>query len=134
MIVGNIPIGFRNGPYTSVRQRVKHAKEAGKLDPLKTAARSSVSGSRAIGRLEVSHWLCPLEDLRAKGSSREGMLEGFSLGSYFLVVEYKSLLCRAVKARVSRELAGILERLRTSAEIWQQRLKTMFGKSRLLGS
>lgn len=129
--VAATPEGSR---HTSARQRVKHAKADGKLDSLKAAARSSVSGSRAIGRLEESHWLCPLEDLRAKGSSREGMLAGFSLGSYLLLVDYTSRLCRSGKARASREIAGILDRLGTSAELWEHRMKALFGKSRLLGS
>jgi hypothetical protein len=84
--------------------------------------------------LEESHWLCPLEDRRRKGSAREGMLENFSLGSYLLLVDYTSRLCRNGKARVSREVAGILERLGTSADFWEQRLKKLFAKSRLLGS
>ena len=35
------------------------------------------------------HWLCPIEDWRRLNSSREGMLEGFSLGSYLLLVEFQ---------------------------------------------
>jgi len=30
---------------------------------------------------EESQWLCPIEDRRRVDSTREGMLEGFSLGS-----------------------------------------------------
>jgi REP element-mobilizing transposase RayT len=120
--------------HTSVRQRVEHAKAKGKLAELKAAARGSVAGSRAWGRLEDSHWLCPVEDRRAKDSAREGMLAGFSLGSYLLLVDYTSRLCREGKARVSREVTGILARLDSSAEFWEQRLKKMFARSRLLGS
>jgi hypothetical protein len=120
--------------HTSVRQRVVHARESGKLDSLKAAARGSIAGSRAVGKLEESHWLCPLEDRRRKDSRREGMIENFSLGSYLLLVDYTSRLCRAGKARVSAEVAGIFERLGTSAEYWDARLKQLFGKARLLGS
>ncbi len=59
--------------HTSVRQRVRHAKDEGKLDSIKAASRGSVAGSRVAGRMEETHWLCPLEDRRDKGSSREGM-------------------------------------------------------------
>jgi REP element-mobilizing transposase RayT len=120
-------------PHTSVKQRVDHAKGAGKLPELKAAARGSVAGSRAAGRLEERHWLCPVEDLRKKGSTREGMLENFSLGSYLLLVDWTSRLYRTGKARVSAEVAGILDRLGTSAEFWQSRLKKLLGKPRLLG-
>ena len=120
--------------HTSVRQRVQHAREAGKLEDLKASAKGSVAGSRAAGRLEDSHWLCPLEDRRKKGSPREGMQESFSLGSYLLLVDYTSRLYRTGKARLSEEVAGILERLGTSAEYWESRLKSMLDKSRILGS
>ena len=126
--------------HTSVRQRVRHVKAKGKLKQLKAAAAGSVAGSRAAGRIEQDHRLCPLEDRHARASAakdgelREGMLDGFSLGSYLLLVDYTSRLCRNGKARLSRELAGIFERLGTSSEFWGHRLKNLFAKSRLLGS
>jgi REP element-mobilizing transposase RayT len=120
--------------HTSVRQRVQHAKELGQLESLKEAARGSIAGSRAAKKLEESHWLCPLEDRSQKDSQREGMIPNFSLGSYLLLVDYTSRLCRAGKARVSAEVAGIFDRLGTSAEFWDQRLKKFFGKSRLMGN
>jgi REP element-mobilizing transposase RayT len=121
-------------PHTSVRQRVAHARELGKLDSLKEAAKGSIAGSRAAGKLEESHWLCPLEDRRSKGSLREGMLENFSLGSYLLLVDYTSRLYRSGKARVSDEVAGILDRLGTSAEFWEAQIRSLFGKARLMGT
>jgi REP element-mobilizing transposase RayT len=120
--------------HTSVRQRVEHARAKGKLAALKAAARGAAAGSKATGRLEETHWLCPVEDLRRKGSPREGMLKGFSLGSYLLLVDYTGRLCRSGKARISQEVAGILERLGTSGELWRHRLTRMFAKSRLLGN
>jgi REP element-mobilizing transposase RayT len=120
--------------HTSLRQRVQHAREAGKLESLKAAARGSIAGSRAAGKLEESHWLCPLEDRRRKDSLREGMLENFSLGTYFLLVDYSSRLWREGKARVGPEVAGIFERLGTSPEFWADQLKQLLGRPRLLGS
>ncbi|TVS16144.1 MAG: transposase [Planctomycetaceae bacterium] len=121
-------------PHTSVHQRVQHAAARGKLNELKAAASGSVSGSRAAGAVEEDLWLCPIEDRRREGSQREGLLEGFSLGSYLLLVDYTSRLCRQGKARVSREVASILDRLGTSAEVWGQRIQRLLGKTRLLGS
>jgi len=132
--------------HTSVRQRVQHVRSKGKLEKLRAAAAGSVAGSRAAGNIEQNHWLCPLEDRRmldeADGASkrvtnnatREGMLDGFSLGSYLLLVDYTSRLCRNGNARVSREVAGILERLGTSSELWNHRLQKLFARSRLIGS
>ncbi|TVS13254.1 MAG: transposase [Planctomycetaceae bacterium] len=120
--------------YTSLRQRVAHAKARGKLRALKAAARGSVAGSHASGAVEEDLWLCPIEDRRREGSLREGMLEGFSLGSYLLLVDYTSRLYRQGKARVSPEVASILDRLGTSDEVWGQRMLRMLEKPRLFGS
>ena len=120
--------------HTSIRQRVRHVRAKGKLAHLKAAARGSVAGSRAAQGVEQDHWLCPLEDRRRQGSDREGMLESFSLGSYLLLVDYTGRLCRAGKARVSRELASILDRLGTSAEVWGHRIEKFFSRPRLFGS
>ena len=120
--------------HTSVRQRVRHAKAKGKLAALKAAKSGSVAGSRAAGDVEEDLWLCPLEDRRPQGSLREGMLEGFSLGSYLLLVDYTSRLCRQGKARVGREVASILDRLGTNAEAWAHRMQRLFARSRLFGS
>ncbi len=121
-------------PHTSLRQRVIHAKANGKLDSLKEAAKGSVAGSKASGQFEESHWLCPLDDRRRKGSKREGMLESFSLGSYLLLVDYTSRLSREGKAQVPSTVAGIFERLDTSAENWGFRLKKLLDAKKLCGS
>lgn len=116
--------------HTSLRQRVKHARAKAPLRKL-----------RAASRIEQDHWLCPVDDRRRDWpaawpgvAAREGMVEGFSLGSYLLLVDYTSRLCRRGKARVSRALAGIFARLGTSAEFWGDRMRRLFARSRLLGS
>jgi hypothetical protein len=75
--------------------------------------------------LEESHWLCPIEDRRRIDSPREGMLEGFSLGSYLLLVDFSGRLFREGKATMSRELTAIFERIGTKAETWQARLEKL---------
>ena len=117
-VAAGIATAPETSPHTSVQQRVEHAAAQGKLAELKTAAGGSVAGSQAAGDVEEGLWLCPIEDRRRQGAQREGLLEGFSLGSYLLLVDYTSRLCRAGKARISREVASILERLGTSAEVW----------------
>ena len=47
-----------------------------------------MAGSAAAAGIEESLWLCPIEDRRGVDSSREGMIEGFSLGNYLLLVDY----------------------------------------------
>ena len=60
------------------------------------------------------------------------MVEGFSLGSYALLVDYTGRLFRAGKAAMSRELAAIFDRLGTSAESWWDRLARL-SQGRLFG-
>ena len=61
----------------------------------------------------------------AVGSSREGMFEGLSIGNYLLLVDYTGRLFREGKARISAELAGILDRIGSSAESWQLRMEKL---------
>ncbi len=88
--------------------------------------------ARPSARLDESPWLCPIEDRRRLDSAREGMLEGFSLGNYLLLVDYTGRLFREGKAAISREVAAILERIGTTAQTWHARLEKL-SKGRLLG-
>ena len=119
-------------PYTSIKTRVEHTKDQGRTEDLQAAEQGSVAGSCASAGMEESLWLCPIEDRRRLDSSREGMLEGFSLGSYLLLVDYTGRLFREGKATISRELSGIFDRLGSSAESWWARLEKL-SKGRLLG-
>jgi hypothetical protein len=118
--------------HTSIATRVEHVTTAGRTGDLKVAEHGSVAGSNASAGLEESIWLCPIGDRQRLDSLREGMLEGFSLGSYLLLVDHTGGLFRDGKAAISATIAGILERLGTSAENWQCRLEKLM-KGRLLG-
>ena len=85
-------------PYTSIKTRVEHVEAQEQTARLQAAHGGSVAGSRAAGGLEESLWLCPIEDRRRLDSSREGMLEGFPLGSYLLLVDYTGRPFREGKA------------------------------------
>jgi hypothetical protein len=108
--------------HTSIKVRSEHVDGQGKTAQLEAAADGSVAGSCASAGLEESLWLCPIEDRRRLDSCREGMLEGFSLGSYFLLVDYTGRRYRKGKAAFSAELAGILDRLGSNAESWRARM------------
>jgi hypothetical protein len=60
------------------------------------------------------------------------MLEGSSLGSYLLLVDYTGRLFREGKSVISAEVAGIVERLGTTAESWWTRLEKLH-RGRLFG-
>jgi hypothetical protein len=118
--------------YTSVKQRVDHIKAQDRTDDLEAAKSGSVAGSVAASGLEENLWLCPIEDRRRLGSSREGMFEYISIGNYLLLVDYTGRLFREGKARISAELASILDRIGSSAECWQRRMEKL-GKGRWFG-
>src|SRR4029077_6850457 len=81
--------------HTSIKERLDHVKAEGRTEDLKAAKSGRVAGAEASAGLEESHWLCPIEDRRRLDSSREGMLEGFSLGSYVMLVDYTGRYLRA---------------------------------------
>jgi hypothetical protein len=118
--------------HTSIKERVDHIDTQGRTEDLKAARKGSVAGSQASAGLEESIWLCPIEDRRRIDSSREGMIEGFSLGNYLVLVDYTGRLFRQRKAAISREVAGIFERIGTTAETWQARMQKLSG-GRLFG-
>jgi hypothetical protein len=119
-------------PHTSVHARVEHCREQGRLDDLQAARDGSVAAPQAAEGLD-GHWLCPLNDERGRDASRAGPLEGMSLGRYLQLVDWTSRLVRQRKARVSEQVGSILERLGTSAEVWQATLQKLFSRSRALG-
>jgi hypothetical protein len=118
--------------YTSIKQRVEHVEAQGKTAELQAAEHGSVAGSYAAAGLEDGLWLCPIEDRRGLDSTREGMIQGFPLGSYVKLVDYTGRLFRKGKASISAEMAVIFERLGCSAQSWQARLEKLNG-DRLLG-
>jgi hypothetical protein len=118
--------------YTSIRARIEHAKAAGRLKDLKAAPRGRVAGSRASSALEESLWLCPIEDRRGLDSSREGMIEGMSLGGYLLLADYTARMFREEKATTTGELSAIFDRLGSSEETWCARMEKL-SHGRLFG-
>jgi hypothetical protein len=131
-----VAAGIANVPeasaHTSIKERVEHVQAQRRTEDLTAARKGSVAGSAASAGLEELHWLCPIEDRRSLDSSREGMLEGFPLGSYLLLVDYTGRLFRDGKARISHEVNEILQRLGTTALAWKARLEKL-RKGRLPG-
>jgi len=106
-VAAKVTKSLETSDYTSIKQRVEHVEAQDKTAELAAAEGGSVAGSRASASLEESLWLCPIEDRRGLDSPREGMMQGFPLGSYVKLVEYTGRLFRQGKASISAELAGI---------------------------
>lgn len=118
--------------HTSIRRRVEHARKKRRIGDLKASRQGSVPGSKRSQGLEDDHWLCPVEDRRRLDSSREGMIEGFPLGCYLLLVDHAGRLLREGKATIPKSAAEILTRLGADADTWCARL-TRLASGRLLG-
>jgi hypothetical protein len=118
--------------YTSVKARVDHVRRHGRVDDLQRVKQGSVAGSRASQQLEDALWLVPIEDRRRVDSTREGMLEGFTLGNYLMLVEATGRMLRDGKAAITAEATDILDRIGSSADAWTARMHRLRG-ARLLG-
>ena len=123
--------------HTSLKARLEHCQDQGRLSDLRAATRIASTGvvlsKEAAGRLEAGSWLCPLTEATASRSGFGGMLEGFSLANYLLLVDETSRLVRDGKRSLSRSAASIVERLGTSAERWKATIQQLFSRSQPLG-
>jgi hypothetical protein len=120
--------------HTSIKRRVDHVQAQSRTDDLAATRGGSVAGSAAAAGMEESLWLRPIEVRRGMDSLREGMIEGFSLGNYLLLVDHTGRLFREVKATISQEVAEILQRIGSSGDSWQARLEQLKRRGgRLLG-
>ena len=111
--LNSVAAGIAEAPelsaHTSIKQRVEHVQEQGRAEDLRRPRQAASRARRR--RVWMTGVALPGRGSKAAGSSREGMIEGFSLGNYLLLVEYTGRLFREGKAVISAELAGILERL-----------------------
>jgi hypothetical protein len=71
-------------------------------------------------------WLCSIEDQRQQGAERTGLLDGFSLGNYLLLLDETSRLVRPGKASLGAQADGLFDRLGTTREEWEKTLTLMF--------
>ncbi len=118
--------------HTSVKARVDHVHQQGRTADLQAARQGSVAGSQATKKLEDKLWLIPIEDRRRLDSEREGMLDGFTLGNYLMLVEYTGRIVRDGKAAITAEVSDILARIGSTAEAWHTCMYRLRG-DRLLG-
>ena len=100
--------------------------------PRGASANMESSSARSSGANSMRSDSSTANSQSAECVVREGMVPGFTLGNYLLLVDYTGRLLRNGKASVSSELASILDRIGSSAEAWQARVARLRG-GRLLG-
>ena len=119
--------------HTSLKTRVEHCRERGRLDELRQAHAGGAAAIDACRGLEEGLWLCPIDDRRERAACRAGLLPGFSLASYLQLIDWTSRLVRQGKASVGREVRSLLDRLGTSADRWESTLQRLFSRRRTTG-
>ncbi|MCA9064309.1 MAG: hypothetical protein KDA96_14665 [Planctomycetaceae bacterium] len=117
--------------HTSIKARVDHARAQGALEDIVSQPKDRTR--RDTTPEDESHWLVPIEDRRERGGVRAGISSHMNLASYLRLLDWSSRLFRPGKATVPREAAAILERLGSSPDAWEQRLKKLQQTERLFG-
>ena len=123
--------------HTSLKARLDHCKSQGRLPDLQAALQTTSTGAvRAKEdalKIEDGLWLCPFAGATQSSHGFPGMLDGFSLANYLQLLDETCRLVRDGKRHMSRLAASILERMGTTAEVWQTTITKMFSRDQLLG-
>ncbi|MEZ6132846.1 MAG: transposase [Planctomycetaceae bacterium] len=118
--------------HTSVKARVDHCREHGTLEQVVDQPKDRTKHDKPLEDGDL--WLVPIEDRREHGGSRSGVSPHMNLAGYLQLLDWSSRLLRTGKARVPKEVAGILDRLGSRADFWQRRLEKLRDRSRIFGT
>ncbi len=115
---------------TSLHERIEHYQESGTLETI----RDDLSSLTSNPAQEADLWLLPVEDLRASGGLRAGMVEGFTFACYLRLVDWTRRLVREDKASLDPQMASIFERLGIEYSVWEETVAKFFVSTRRSGS
>jgi hypothetical protein len=100
--------------HTSLRTRLDQCRAEGTLEGL----RDELSTQTRDPAQEAGGWLLPIDDHRAEGSTRAGLVCGLTLSCYLRLVDWASRLVRAGKAHVPAAVSPIFARLKADPAEW----------------
>jgi REP element-mobilizing transposase RayT len=120
-----------SSPYTSAKARVDDCRERGVLEAVVDQPTDRTRVDQVLE--DESFWLAPLEDRRERGGRRAGVSSQINLASYLRLLDWSARLFRPGKARMPVEVACILDRLGSSAELWRARLQKLRANDRMYG-
>lgn len=123
-----------HSPFTSIKERVDNVITKGRLSDVAEIRNGSVAASKVSEGIEDNHWLIPIEDRRKHGALRAGIMEGFTLGNYLMLVDCSARVTREGKASIPTDVQSIFERLNIASDRWFERLKKLMTSTRLVGS
>jgi len=121
LAAGAAPTPEESG-HTSLRVRLDHRELNGSdhtlHDDLSTLTRNPAQ--------EAGLWLLPLDDSRADGAGRPGLMAGCTLSFYLSVVDATSRMVREGKASLDARVAPIFERLALDQTIVEAAIHKLF--------
>ncbi len=124
-VAAGIASAPESSKYTSVRERIDHVCRSGRTSDLRSALQGSTYAVQHSAQLEHGLWLVPIEDRRSLDSNHEGMLEGFTLGNYLLLVEHTGRIVRQGKAAISEDCRDIFTRIEMTVEWWSAKISRL---------
>lgn len=104
--------------YTSFRLRVQSLLAQTRLSDLQKAMTKLLIDPQLTVGIESQGWLMPIEDRRLYKDLRGGIIEGFTLGHYLLLVDMLGRKRRSGKASIPNDAKSIFERLQLSVDSW----------------
>lgn len=107
--------------HTSLRERLDHCRAQG----AEATLRDDLSTRTDDPRQEAGLWLLPLNDRRADGKGRAGLVAGFTLSCHLRLVDAASRAIREGKASVPTDAASIFNRLGLESSHWLESLATL---------
>lgn len=132
LMAANMAKTPEESPHTSVKARVDHCREIGMLGAVVDQPADRTKHDQPLE--DESFWLVPIEDRRETDGIRAGISANTNLAGYLRLLDWSSRLLRCGKARVPKDVAGILQHLGSSSELWQHRMEKLMDRSRVFGS
>lgn len=117
--------------HTSIKARVEHCREQRTLPDLMNQPHDRTRHDAPCEDEEF--WLVPLEDRRESDGTRKGVTARINLASYLHLLDWSARLLRPGKARMPRDVPGILKRLGSSPGLWQELLEKLTTAERIYG-
>lgn len=118
-----------DSPHTSLHARIEQCRAEGTVDAL----RDELSTQTRNPAQEAGGWLLPIDDHRAEGGARAGLVSGLTLSSYLRLVDWTSRLLRADKAHLPADLAPIFVRIGTEPADWGTIVAALLARGRRTG-
>ena len=123
--------------HTSIVKRLENCCGKGQTPTLREALEQVSIGclpsADQSGSLESGSWLCPLDTRNQSIHGHPGILDGFSLPQYLLLLDCTSRIDRPGKCQVAPSVPPILERLSINSDAWDATIRQLAKHERPLG-